>query len=526
MGLFTRIRTMADSSGSEGPPWSDEWYDGTHDPRFGGHLTSSGVRMGPDAALRLSAVWAAVRILVEGIGALPCIVYKQLDNGGKDRAKTHPLYTVLKRYPNSWQTAIEFWEMMMGHVVLRGNAYAQIVPGPRGAVDQLIPRHPDRIEIQTIQTPTGIKLRYKWSPPQGQPIILTQDEMFHIRGLSSDGISGLILADHASDSFGLSKAAQNYGATFFRKGATVAGLVEHPKNITGTAQTNLKNSIEAQMRNPHGIMVLEEGMTWKQLGFKAEDAQLIETMEFGIEEVARWFNVPLHLLRSNKQAQTYASVEMFDLELIIHTLRPWAVRIEQAISRDLITADDIYFAEFLMDALMRGDSTARKDFYASAITNGWMTRNEARIKENLNPIEGLDEPLVPLNMGTGNPPPAGQGQPGGQPPSKQQRGASLAKAAVERVLRREAGAVSKAQQKYVKEPKAYQAWAQAFYAEHATFVAEALAIPHLIAAAYCAERLAKSYPWTEHTQAHRDALVTLALQEYDDARTENADAAR
>jgi hypothetical protein len=265
-------------------------------------------------------------------------------------------------------------------------------------------------------------------------------------------------------------------------------------------------------------MVLEEGMAWKNIGFNVEDTQLIETMEFGIEEVARWFNVPVHLLRSNKQAQTYASVEAFDIELVIHTLRPWAVRIEQAISRDLIVADDTYFAEFLMDALMRGDSTARKDFYASAITNGWMTRNEARIKENLNPLDGLDEPLVPLNMGTGNPPPAGQEQATPQPPSKQQRGASLARAAVDRVLRREAGAVSKAQQKYAKEQKAYQAWAEAFYAEHATFVAEALALPSLVAAAYCAERLAKSYPWTEHTQLHRDALVTLALQEYDDER--------
>jgi HK97 family phage portal protein len=514
MGLITRLRAQADGSAGRPDDWADVWYDGT---LTGSHrITTSGVRMGPDAALRLSAVWAAVRILVEGISALPCIVYESQEDGGRLRAKKHPLYTVLKRYPNSWQTAIEFWEMMMGHVVLRGNAYAQIIPGPRGAVDQLIPRHPDRIEVQTIQTPTGIRLRYKWTPPQGQPIILTQDEMFHIRGLSSDGVSGLILADHASDSFGLSKAAENYGATFFRKGATVAGLVEHPKNITGPAQKNLKESIEAQMRNPHGIMVLEEGMQWKQLGFKAQDAQLIETMEFGIEEVARWFNVPLHLLRSNKQAQTYASVEMFDLELIIHTLRPWAVRIEQAISRDLITADDTYFAEFLMDALMRGDSTARKDFYASAITNGWMTRNEVRIKENLNPLDGLDEPLAPLNMGTGNPPPAGQDQAPAAP--KQQRGASLARAAVDRVLRREAGAVSKAQQKYAKEPKAYQAWAEAFYAEHATFVADALAIPHLVAAAYCAERLAKSYPWTEHTQAHRDALVTLALQEYDDER--------
>jgi HK97 family phage portal protein len=516
MGLITRIRTVAESGYQRPPDDADVWYDGSLSGTS--RLTTSGVRMGPDAALRLSAVWAAVRILVEGISALPCIVYKRLDNGGKDRAGNHPLYELLRWQPNGWQTAIEFWEMMMGHVVLRGNAYAQIIPGARGAVDQLIPRHPDRIEIQSIQTPTGIRLRYKWTPLQGEPVMLTQDEVFHIRGLSSDGISGLILADHASDSFGLSKAAADYGATFFRKGATVAGLVEHPKTITGSAQTNLKQSIEAQIRNPHGIMVLEEGMTWKNLGFNAEDTQLIQTMEFGIEEVARWFNVPLHLLRSNKQAQTYASVEMFDLELIIHTLRPWAIRIEQAIRRDLIVGFDTYFAEFLMDALLRGDSTARKDFYASGITNGWMTRNEVRIKENLNPLKGLDEPLVPLNMGTGNPPPAGQDPTSTTPPSQQQRGASLARAAVDRVLRREAGAVSKAQQKYAKEQKAYQAWAEAFYAEHATFVAEALALPTLIAAAYCAERLAKSYPWTEHTQAHRDALVTLALQEYDDVR--------
>jgi HK97 family phage portal protein len=518
MGLLTRVLSGAsiDASGQPRPDdWDDRWYDGSLDGRWA--VSSSGVPMSPEMALRLSAVWAAVRILVEGIAALPCIVYQSLgDNGGKKRARGHPLYELLRWQPNTWQTAIEFWEMMMGHVVLRGNAYAQIVPGARGAVDQLIPRHPDRMKVESIQTPRGMRLRYTWTPPQGPPVPLTQDEVFHIRGLSSDGITGLVLADHARDSFGLSKAAGDYGAAFFRRGATVQGILEHPKAIVGPAQENIKRSVESQMRNPHGIMVLEEGMTWKNIGFNAKDTQLIESLNFGVHEVARWFNVPLHLLREALQP-TYASIEMFDLELVIHTLRPWAVRIEQAIRRDLITGFDTYFAEFLMDALMRGDSQARATYYASGITNGWLTRNEARQKENMNELDGLSVPLVPMNMGDGTKPPVAQDTAGQAPPTTSTgRAERLAAASVDRILRRELAAVTKAVQKHAGDAKAYQGWAETFYAEHATFVADALAIPLVEAAAYCTARRESGYLRTEITQADRDTLVALALQEYDD----------
>jgi HK97 family phage portal protein len=398
----------------------------------------------------------------------------------------------------------------MGHVVLRGNAYAQIIPGKRGAVDQLIPRHPDRIQVETIQTRDGdLKLRYIWTPPQGQPVTLTQDEVFHLRGISSDGVLGLSVIEHATNSLGLSLAAERYGSKFFSQGATVAAVVEHPKTLTGEAAVkNLKWSIDEQVKNPHGVLVLEQGMTWKQIGMKAEEAQLIATMEFGVEEVARWFNVPLHLLRSNKQAQTYASIEMFDLELVIHTFRPWAVRFEQAIRRDLITGFETYFAEFLMDALMRGDSAARAAYYNSGIMTGWLTRNEARVKENLNPIDGLEEPLVPLNMAVhGEEPPA-------QPPARQQnRASALAYSAAERVLRRELGAVQKAVKTCAGDGGKFSTWAVTFYQEHAGVVAEAMAISPLVAGQYCAGRQPGSYLRTEITDGDRDALVALALVE-------------
>jgi HK97 family phage portal protein len=504
MGFLTRVLSgeslAADMSAGVADPWDDVWYE-RH-----GAMSIAGMPVTAEGAMRLSAVWAAVRILTEGIASLPCIVYQRLENDGKKRAPGHPLYELLRWQPNSWQTAMEFWEMMMGHVVLRGNAYAQIIPGKRGAVDQLIPRHPDRIRIETIETPDGPKLRYIWSPPKGQPVTLTQDEVFHLRGMSSDGVTGLSVIEHATNSLGLSLAAERYGSKFFSQGATVAAVVEHPKTLTGEAAVkNLKWSIDEQVKNPHGVLVLEQGMTWKQIGMKAEEAQLIATMEFGIEEVARWFNVPLHLLRSNKQAQTYASIEMFDLELVIHTFRPWAVRFEQAIRRDLITGFETYFVEFLMDALMRGDSAARAAYYNSGIMTGWLTPNEARVKENMNPIEGLDEPLRPLNMTKASDP-----EPERVPVN---RASALAYASADRVLRREIGAVQKAVKSCAGDAAKFSAWALTFYQEHAGYVAEAMAISPIVAGQYCATRQPGSYLRTEITGADRDALVAIALQE-------------
>jgi HK97 family phage portal protein len=509
MGRLTQVLSgiSAESLHQRGKPdYDDAWYE-NH-----GAMSIAGVPVSPEGAMRLSAVWAAVRILTEGIASLPCIVYQRLENDGKKRATSHPLYELLRHQPNGWQTAFEFWEMMMGHVVLRGNAYAQIIPGARGAVDQLIPRHPDRMRVESIQTPTGTRLRYIWTPPKGEPVPLTQDEVFHLRGLSSDGITGLSVIEAARDSLGLAMAAERYGSTFFSKGATVAAVVQHPASLKGeSAVKNLKWSIDEQIKNPHGVMVLEEGMTWKDIGMKAEDAQMIATMEFGIEEVARWFNVPLHLLRSNKQANTYASIEMFDLELVVHTFRPWAVRFEQAIRRDLITAFDTYFVEFLMDALMRGDSAARASYYNSGIMTGWLTRNEARVKENMNPIEGLDEPLTPLNMTTGNPEPAGAPPPDGRVPV---RASALAYAASERLLRRELGAVQKAVKSCAGDQAKFTAWATNFYGQdHPTALSEALALSPIVAAQYCATRKPGAYLRTEITDADRDALVALALQE-------------
>jgi hypothetical protein len=193
---------------------------------------------------------------------------------------------------------------------------------------------------------------------------------------------------------------------------------------------------------------------------------------------------------------------------VIHTFRPWAVRFEQAIRRDLITGFETYFAEFLMDALMRGDSAARAAYYNSGIMTGWLTRNEARVKENLNPIDGLEEPLVPLNMAV-----HGQEPPEVVPTRQQNRASALAYSAAERVLRRELGAVQKAVKTCAGDGAKYSTWAVTFYQEHAGVVAEAMAISPLVAGQYCASRQPGSYLRTEITDADRDALVAIALQE-------------
>lgn len=364
---------------------------------FGNRATSSGQNVTPDTALQVSAVYACVRVLAETLAALPLVVYERTEKAGKNRAFNHPRYRLLHDRPNQWQTSFEFREMMMGHILLRGNAYAEIVQPVYGEVTDLIPLHPDRV---TVYLSNG-KRHYWYQPQTGSGRWI--DNMFHLCGFSTDGLIGVNPIQLHRESIGLAMATEEHGARLFSNGAKMGGILMYPGKFksadTGRAVAGSFDEASSGA-NAHKTVLLEEGMKWQQITMNSEDAQFLETRNYQVEDIARIFRVPPVLIGYSDKASTYASAEQFFLSFVTHTMTPWFVRWEQAIQRDLINEGDqlTYFAEFLINGLLRGDSQARSEFYTKMFNIGAYSQNDIRAKENENPIEGGDKYFVPLNM--------------------------------------------------------------------------------------------------------------------------------
>jgi HK97 family phage portal protein len=365
-------------------------------------LTLSGQRVTPDSSLRTAAVYACVRVLTETIASLPLIVYRREDNGGKTRARNHPLFTLLHDQPNNWQTAYEFIEMMQGHLELRGNAYAEIIPGRRGFVDQLIPLHPDKVEVEVLKNG---QLDYLYRERPGNIRRIEQDMMFHVRGWGSNGYVGASPIALAAEAVGMSLAAQEYGARFFENDASPGGVLEHPGTLKDDAATERmrKSWQEAHTGKNRGkIAILEEGLKYTKIGLTNKDAQFLESRKFQAEEIARIFRVQPHKIGLLDKA-TFSNIEHQAIEFVVDTIRPRVRRWEQAIQRDLILQKGTFFAEFLIDGLLRGDIKSRYEAYKIALggagSPAFMRVNEVRVTENMNPIgpEG-DQLVTPMNV--------------------------------------------------------------------------------------------------------------------------------
>ena len=381
--------------------------------RIGAYGTPAGVTVTPTRAMELTAVYAAVRILAEGLASLPLVTYRRLAGGGKERASDHPLYALLHDQPNSDITSFVFRETLMGHLLLYGNAYAEIEYDAKGRVVALWPLQARDTEPRWV----GESLYYVTVLPEKfgfKSVGLPAERVLHIRGLSPDGLTGYSPIRLARRAIGLAAATEEYGAAFFGNGAQPGGVLEHPGHMSDEAHTRLKKDWEELhqgLENSHRIAILEEGMKYDQITIPPEDAQFLETRKFQISEIARIFRVPPHMLADLDRA-TFSNIEEQSLEFVEYSLRPWLVRWEQEISRCLLTPAErqTYFAEFLVDGLLRGDVASRYAAYHTAWTDGWLTWNEIRERENMNPVEGGDVHFAPLNMM-----PVGQNAP--QPPS-------------------------------------------------------------------------------------------------------------
>lgn len=386
---------------------SDPLYLDDHDDRwFGGELdrmSNAGRRVTVDGALRVSAAYACIALLSKTVATLPLRMYRKDPKTGKMfEAPEHPLNELLEHQPNRWQSAWDFKAMMMGHLALRGNGYAEIVPGPRGFVDRLEPIHPDRVVAERMP---DYSIRYTVSDPMRGTRILLQDEMFHLRShMAPGGITGISPIAYAKETIGLALAAEEHGARMFSNGARPSGVVTLEGEMSDAAFERFKtqfNQAFVGLQNSGKTPILEQGAEFKSVSMNAEEAQFIQSREFSIEEIARWFDVPLVLLHHMTKTSSWGTgVEAIMLAFVRNNLMPWLACWTSAIRRDLILAPNIYQAQFDVEPLIRGDSKALADFYSRLVLNGILTRNEAREALGYNPIDGLDEPLVPTNTTT------------------------------------------------------------------------------------------------------------------------------
>ena len=370
-----------------------------------GMQTAAGPAVTPQSSLRTSAVYACVRIISESIASLPMPVFRR-QGRNKIKAIDHPLYRVLHDQANPEQTAMEFRELQLSHVLLWGNSYSEIEWNDAGQVAALWPLFPDKIRVQ--READGQLWYYVHVPGVGdQP--LPWWRVHHIRGLSGDGVVGYSpIRVAALQAVGLALAAEEYGARFYGNGARPGGVLEHPGKLSTEAQSRLRQAWGEDvggLSNAHRVKVLEEGMKYHPISVPPNEAQFLETRKYQVTDIARIFRVPPHMLADLERA-TFSNIEHQGLEFVIHTLRPWLVRIEQAISRDLMTEDEkrTYYAKHNVEGLLRGDTQARYQAYDTAIRNGILSPNEARDLEDLNPRPGGDTYLQPLNMvATGGP---------------------------------------------------------------------------------------------------------------------------
>lgn len=371
----------ADVSGSPAP-WDNYWYEAV------GSASSSGMRITEDSALTDPTVQACVGVIGKDVGMMPCKIYTESPDGSKRLVDNHPVYDLLYIRPNEQQTAFEFKQQMQGHLELRGNAYAEILPGPRGAVDQLIPMHPDRVTVERLK-PSG-RLRYLYNDPlTNQTRRLVQEEVFRLSNFADEGPLGRSTIAMGRDIFGVGLAQQDYSARFLRNDARPPFIFENTGFKTKEDREKFIDSWQAtQTRSNRGkAAILPPGVTVKEIGIKPIDQQLIEARKFQRILVCSMFGVPPHLIGETEKTATYASVEQFNIMYAVHCILPRVVLWEQAIQRDLLTSSR-YFAKFSMAALLRGDTASRFAAYHIALGDGLLNQDECRAFEDWNPIPG------------------------------------------------------------------------------------------------------------------------------------------
>lgn len=366
---------------------------------FGGIDSKAGVTVDEETALKYSAVYGCVRIISETIASLPLNVYTRLERG-KEKNTNHNLYRILHTQPNEEMSSFLWREMMLAQILLWGNHYSQIIRDGYNRVLELWALLPERMKVERRQSDK--KRIYRYQPASGSQIIFEENDILHIPGLSFDGLVGKSPLSWYREQIGLGLAMEEYSSRFFSEGMHAGGVFTTPNKLKQTTYDRLKEELKKKytgLKKAHGTIIFEEGLKFDKMSINPNDAQLLESKKFQLEEIARIFRVPLHLLQ-NLDRGTFNNIEHQSISFVVHTIRPWLVRTEQSMNIKLFAEyeQDKNFAEFVVDALLRGDTTARFEAYTKGIQNAVYSPNDVLEMENRNPYEGGDKHFIQLNM--------------------------------------------------------------------------------------------------------------------------------
>ncbi len=478
LGLVGRF--MA-SSGSDTPPPDDDFWYG-----MAGASTNSGERVSADSAMTIPAVYACDRVLCDTIGSLPLIVYRRLPNGkGKERAPEHPMYARLHDGISTFETSMDWRSLAQNALNFRGNAYTECADWKSdGTPGRMRTLRTDRVEVDVLKDGRGV--RYWYTEDDGYRHEIPAENMLHLKGQPKNMYLGMSPVEVQREMFGRAQAIDRASSSLFKNGVRPSVALRRPKEAPKLTE-GARMRLMADFRNHHAgagnvgsVPLLEEGMELQTYSLAPKDAQWLETMGFTLERICGIWGVPpymiAHLLRA-----TFSNIEHQGIDFATHGVRPKLVRVEQRLNQFFFADDPEYFAEFMLDALFRGDSAARAAFYNTMVTIGVMTRNEVRAIENLNWLEGLDEPLQQMNMqGASAPRPAGG-------PAPQRAMAVVAKVA-EREHHREVEALRRVAKRHAS-GEDIAGWAAAvkeFYGEQFGRLQDALAMDESVARNYCA----------------------------------------
>ena len=369
--------------------------------------SASGKRVNERSAMQMTAVYSCVRILSEAIASLPLNIYRYNEDGGKEKAYNHPLFRLLHDEPNPEMTSFIFRETLMTHLLLWGNAYAQIIRNGKGEIIALYPLMPDRMSVDRDKNG---KLYYSYTKSsddaptmEASTVILDPSDVLHVPGLGFDGLVGYSPIAMAKNAIGLAIAAEEYGSKFYANGAAPSGVLEHPGTLKDPGRVRESwNAAFGGSSNSHKVAVLEEGLKYTPISISPNEAQFLETRKFQINEIARIFRVPPHMV-GDLEKSSFSNIEQQSLEFVKYTLDPWVIRWEQALYKILLSEEEksTYFFRLNVEGLLRGDYASRMNGYATARQNGWMSANDIRELEDLDRIPtefGGDLYLVNGNM--------------------------------------------------------------------------------------------------------------------------------
>lgn len=525
--IFKRAATLANP-----PQWLADWF-------AGGTTTDAGAMVNETTALKFSAVFACTRVISETIGSLPLNVYKRLPNGGKQRATEHPLYNLLHSLAAPNLTSFNWRATAQGHLCTWGNSYAEIERNNAGRVIGLHIIPPNRVAVKLVD---GEK-SYTVTLPKGGQVVLSAADVLHIPAFGYNGMIGYSVIGMARESIGLGMAAETFGSKFFGQGTNTGGVFEFPGKLKDDAYDRLKKQLAEKyegLGKSHRALLLEEGMKYTRIGIPPNDAQFLETRKFQVSEICRIFRVPPHMVQDLERA-TFSNIEHQDIGFAKHTIRPWCVLWEQELARQLLTDADIrqgYFIEFSLDALLRGDIKSRYEAYAVGRQNGWLSANDVRNFENLNPIDGGEMYLVPLNMVPADSVRSAVPPPGVSAPSQVrseiedradpkkkikhrkriiESSRSSFRRAASAIVNREVKAVRSAAEKELRSAGSFARWIEEFYADLPAHIRrEFLPVVEMLAvnvAAAAAEEVNSSPPTQEDIDAYVSSYVdTLSLR--------------